>query len=80
MKENNASTSSPSSSEQLLAALESLTTAEKMEVLWDVVSLVSQDLGRFNDPVLEHETDILDSVCCNIQQRLEEIEAVYGVS
>ena len=75
----NTSDRSPSTTEELLTQLESLTTAGKVELLWDVISLVSQDLSKFNDPVLEHETDILDSICCNIEQRLEEIAAVYGV-
>ena len=69
-----------SSSEELLATFEQLPTAKKMELLWDVVSLVSQDLSRFKDPVLERETDIRDGICCNIDQRLEEIAAIYGVS
>jgi hypothetical protein len=70
---------SPSIGEELLTTFEQLPTAKKMELLWDVVSLVSQDLSRFKDPVLERETDILDGICCNIDQRLEEIKAIYGV-
>jgi hypothetical protein len=75
----NTSDRSPSATEELLAQFESLATAEKMEVLWDVVSWVSKDLSKFNDPVLERERDILDRICCNIDQHLEELKAIYGV-
>jgi hypothetical protein len=49
-----------------------------MELFWDIVSSLDQDLKRFNDPVLIRETDILDAICCNIDSRLEEIRAIYG--
>ncbi len=69
----------PTSEDLISTAFERLPTAKKMEVFWDIVSSLDQDLKRFSDPVLERETDILDAICCNIEQRLEEIKAVYGV-
>jgi hypothetical protein len=69
----------PTSEDLITTSFERLPTAKKMEVFWDIVSSLDQDLKRFSDPVLDRETDILDGICCNIEQRLEEIKAVYGV-
>ncbi len=64
--------------EQFLATFEKLPTTQKMEAFWDLVTALSADLSRFNDPVLTRETDILDAICSNIDSRLEEIKAIYG--
>jgi hypothetical protein len=69
----------PTNADLITSAFEGLSTAEKMEVFWNIVSSLDQDLKRFNDPVLGRELDILDGITSNIDGRLEEIAAIHGV-
>ncbi len=69
----------PTNQELLITAYEHLPTVDKVSVFEDIVCTLSADLARFDDPVLTRELDILDSIVGNIEQRLEEIKAVYGV-
>jgi hypothetical protein len=80
MTENNAGEPSTHTSEGLLlAGFERLPTAKKVSVFEDIIYALNEDLRRFNDPVLVHNLDILDGICCNIEQRLEEIKEIYGM-
>jgi hypothetical protein len=65
--------------EQLLSAFEQLPTAEKIELFEDIVCVLDTDLSRLKDPVLSNQSELLDIVCTNLTQRLEELRAIYGV-
>lgn len=65
-----------SKKENLTSLFESMPVTEKVDVLEDLISLLSTDLP--DDPVLNNQTDLLDSICCNIVSRIDEIKAVYG--
>ena len=69
----------PNPEDLLAAAFQRLSSAKKVEVFGELVYLLYEDLSKFNDPVLTRETDILDGISSNIESRLEEIKAVYGV-
>jgi hypothetical protein len=63
----------------ITSAFEQLPRQKKVEVIQELAYILSQDLGHLNDPVLDRETDILCGLSDNIEQRLEEIKAIYGV-
>ncbi len=64
----------------IVSAFEQLPTKEKLEVFEDIAYSLGEHLSRFNDPVFEREVDIISSLAGNLQQRLEEIAEIYGVS
>lgn len=66
-------------SHPLAVAFEQLPTREKLSVFEDVLAALSDDLGRFNDPVLGRELDVMGGLCSNLQNRLQELVAVYGM-
>lgn len=71
---------SESSTQDLItSAFEQLPRQKKVEVVQELAYLLSEDLSSLNDPVLDRETDVLCGICDNVERRLEEIKAVYGV-
>ncbi len=72
---------SESSAQDLItSAFEQLPRQKKIELFQELAYILSQDLEHLSDPVLDREVDILCGICDNIDQRLEEIAAIYGVS
>jgi hypothetical protein len=72
--------STPTSDELLIAGFKRLSTAKKMELIWDFVYELNEDFSKLNDPVLSREMDFLDGVLCNVDTRIEEIEKIYGLN
>ena len=71
---------SESSAEDLIAStFEQLPRQKKALAMQELAYILSQDLEVLNDPVLDRETDILCGLSDNIERRLEEIKAIYGV-
>lgn len=65
-------------SHPLAVAFEQLPTREKLSVFEEAMCLLSDALGKLNDPVLDRELDILDGIHSNIRGRVDEIAAIYG--
>jgi hypothetical protein len=76
--ENNPSTLT--SEELLIAGFKRLSTAKKLELIWDFVYELNEDFNKLNDPVLSREMDFLDGVLSNVDTRIEEIEKIYGLN
>ncbi len=77
MTENNEN--NPSSEDLMIAAFSQMPTVKKMEILADFIYELNQDFEKLNDPVLRREMDVLDGIYSNVESRLEEIAAIYGV-
>lgn len=50
-----------------------------MELFADFIYALNEDFSKLNDPVLTREMDVLDGIYSNIESRLEEIAALYGL-
>jgi hypothetical protein len=77
MTENNEN--NPSSEDLMIAAFSQMPTVKKLEILADFIYELNQDFEKLNDPVLRREMDVLDGIYSNVESRLEEIAAIYGV-
>ena len=77
MIENNAD--NPTSEDLMIATFERMPTAKKMELFADFIYALNEDFSKLNDPVLTREMDVLDGIYSNIESRLEEIAAIYGL-
>lgn len=63
----------------MIAAFSRMPTVKKMEILADFIYSLNEDFRKLNDPVLIREMDVLNGICSNVESRIEELTAIYGM-